>query len=825
MKTGLNGHTNITNELFQQSAMLSVKEGVEEWLQLVSHAVDNIHPVLEHKDMNDFVQPIVQRWNMAVFLQKRLWQVWTQAPWTKAQEIPFDNFWVKKPTDSMLTVVLDEWRKEKQKKILRWLHKRAGRQHVLVIFGFEWENTTTSGPGGHWTLMYFDTVNHVQSFYDPQGHANLAAAVESHGILSGYKWKVFGPMHGMQDILFEGPSNLIMHGFCGMTVLLMLQCCYRLQYYNLEHVESAIIDCLMRRFRELIRRQEFLIRWIWNIAYVNSWGGLLASLGLFQKIGLTGRDQKPPHHQKCYAAISQDGILCGQPPVYPEVYCETHRHCIRPSDCATNLSLSECFDQRHALFVHPNTVNKPPHISLHVHQLALCMHNHFDSVIVKRKWPERWAGLNLGDMHEEMGCTIQKNALLVELQDDEYTTSLTDLCQMQLDDSVDVFGVVVLVTHVGSLLRAMHYQWFARRTSQHAQVRMLFMDNQLVVYDGPRRQSNALLNDMIHHELVSLTGLVHVRLSDSGDSKLLKSIAHSPSMIASFHVNVEDQTESLDALKTLMLHALHIAEDCHTLPSHVFDNSTVATVCSGPAEPPHRIEVTTTMRTCKRVGLRLGNSPMCFQICDHLHMNLPTNLQMYELKVVGNPASWFDNIMSVTSHIAIMKIAFENVGPLDWFGWHQVIGSFTKLRKETRELHLCLRSQPPLAASENASIPKVIIDALEAHEKYWITELHVSLDGLPVRSLPAPSLPPRDPPVFPHLHHIELHCVRGDIDDFDNISDIVHDLQQCCPCLEYLQISTEYQPPPAATENIEHLLAQITTFVLVLVLGQLTFTS
>ena len=126
--------------------MLSVDEGVQEWLQLVNHAVDNIHPVLEQKDMNDFVQPITQRWNMGVFLQKRLWQVWTQAPWTKAVEIPFDHFWVQKPTDSTFTAVLDEWRKEKEKKILRWLHKRAGRQHVLVIFGFEWENTMTSGP-------------------------------------------------------------------------------------------------------------------------------------------------------------------------------------------------------------------------------------------------------------------------------------------------------------------------------------------------------------------------------------------------------------------------------------------------------------------------------------------------------------------------------------------------------------------------------------------------------------------------------------------------------------------------------------------------------
>lgn len=38
--------------------MVSVNEGVQEWLQLVKHAVDNIQPVLERKDMNDFVQEI-----------------------------------------------------------------------------------------------------------------------------------------------------------------------------------------------------------------------------------------------------------------------------------------------------------------------------------------------------------------------------------------------------------------------------------------------------------------------------------------------------------------------------------------------------------------------------------------------------------------------------------------------------------------------------------------------------------------------------------------------------------------------------------------------
>ena len=452
------------------------------------------------------------------------------------------------------------------------------------------------------------------------------------------------------------------------------------------------------------------------------------------------------------------------------------------------------------------------------------MHNHFDNVIIKRTWPERLTDLNLGQMRQKMGCTIQQNALLVEVQDNRDTTGLTYLCQTQLDDSVDVFGVVVVVTHIGCVPRAMHYQWFARRTAQHAQVRMLFVDNQLVFYDGPRRKSNALLYDMIYHELVSLTGLVHVRLSDTGDSNLLKSIAESPGMIASLHVNIEDQTDSLDALKTLMLHALSAAEDFHTLPSHVFDNSTVATVCSGPAEPPHRIDVTATMRTCKRVGLRLGSSPMCFQICNHFHMCLPTDLQMYELKVVGDPALWFED-KSMEGHVAIMKIAFENVTPLDWFAWHEVIGWFTKLRNQTREFHLCLRSRPPLPTSEDAGIPKVIIDALAAHEKYRITELHISLDGLPLRSLPVPSLPPQDPPVLAHLHHIEVHSVRGGIDRFNHITDLVHVLWACCPCLEHLHISTEYEPLQMEIEKVKKFVDDITTFVLVLVLGRMTFTS
>ena len=102
---------------------------------------------------------------------------------------------------------------------------------------------------------------------------------------------------------------------------------------------------------------------------------------------------------------------------------------------------------------------------------------------------------------------------------------------------------------------------------------------------------------------------------------------------------------------------------------------------------------------------------MCFQICNHFHMCLPTDLQMYELKVVGDPALWFED-KSMEGHVAIMKIAFENVTPLDWFAWHEVIGWFTKLRNQTREFHLCLRSRPPLPTSEDAGIPKVIIDAL-----------------------------------------------------------------------------------------------------------------
>ena len=175
--------------------------------------------------------------------------------------------------------------------------------------------------------MYFDTVNRVQSFYDPMGYAERAATVASHGILDGYEWRAFGRTRGMQGILFEGPSELIMRGFCGMTVILMLQCCHRLQYYNLQHVESAIIKSLSDLFPKLIHRQQFLIRWIWNIAYVNSWDDLLATLGLYQKIGVTWRNQRPPHNQKCYACLlGQNGMPCAEPPVHPEVYCERHRY-------------------------------------------------------------------------------------------------------------------------------------------------------------------------------------------------------------------------------------------------------------------------------------------------------------------------------------------------------------------------------------------------------------------------------------------------------------------------------------------------------------------
>ena len=132
-----------------------------------------------------------------------------------------------KSTDSPFTIVFDEWKKKRQNKILRWLHKRAGRQHVLVIFGFKWERTGSlesgiPGLAAHWSLMYFDTVNRVQSFYNPQRNAlalEIEAAVVSHGILDGYEWRAFGHMRGMHDHLFEGPCELIMHGFCGLTVI------------------------------------------------------------------------------------------------------------------------------------------------------------------------------------------------------------------------------------------------------------------------------------------------------------------------------------------------------------------------------------------------------------------------------------------------------------------------------------------------------------------------------------------------------------------------------------------------------------------------------
>ena len=802
-------------------------EGVEEWLRLVVHAVDTTLPKLQREDMNDFVQPIVQRWNTAVFVQKRLWQVWTKAPWIKEGEIPFNNFWANQSSvDTPLTVVMQEWKRTKQNAILQWLHptdRLPGPRHVFAIFGLQWASSTTTCLSGHYTLMHFDTVKRVQSFYDPEGNMELAAAVESDGIITGYKWRAFGSTCGMQNKLFEGASPLIMCGFCLMSVLLISQCCHRLQYYNMRHVECVITEVLPQLLPELVLRQEFLIRWIWNITYINSWGGLLACMGLYQDMGSMLRNRIPPDGQKCYAF---DRLPCSQKPVEPEVYCERHRYLIRSPECAPALSLPECFQTGHRLFVHPDTVNKPPDVSPHAHQLVQCMRHHCDSVILKREWPQRWDGLHLGDMYWDMGCAIQKNGLVVDLQDNQ-EDCLTELCQTQLGDSADVFGVV-LVTCTGCVPTAMHHQLFARRASQHTQVRMLLVDGQLVVYDGPRRQSNTILNDMIKRNLVSLRGLLHVRLSDSGDGKLLTTIADSPSTIVSLHVNVEDSSNSLDALKTMMLHALRVAENFQIPPSQVFDNNVVATICIGQVQSPHRISVTTTMCTCKRICLRLGSSPLCADICAHLHLNLPEYLQMYDVKVVGNPASWFETKL-VTSRVAIMKIAFENVVSLDCLGWHRVIQIFTNLRNETRELHLCLRSQPPLVASNDPSIPKVIIDALAEHEKDWITELHVTLDGLPLRSLPQWSrstvtIQKGFKPVFKHLHHIELHSVRGDVNTFDTIRVLVSGLEACCPCLEYLCISTEYQPTNIEISQVEQFLMETNRFVLVLVLGQVTFT-
>ena len=194
--------------------------------------------------------------------------------------------------------------------------------------------------------------------------------------------------------------------------------------------------------------------------------------------------------------------------------------------------------------------------------------------------------------------------------------------------------------------------------------------------------------------------------------------------------------------------------------------------------------------------------------------------------MVGNPALWFERkLVEIRSRVAIMKIAFENVAPLDWMGWYKMVQTFTNLRNETRELHLSLRSQPPLAASHRLSIPKVIIDALAEHEKDWITELHVSLDGLPLRSLAQQTIIQKAPLEFKHLHHIELHSVRGDVNNFDTIGILVHGIDACCPCLEYLCISTEYQPTAIDMPYVEHLLLDVNRFVLVLLLGRLKFTS
>ena len=79
------------------------------------------------------------------------------------------------------------------------------------------------------------------------------------------------------------------------------------------------------------------------------------------------------------------------------------------------------------------------------------------------------------------------------------------------------------------------------------------------------------------------------------------------------------------------------------------------------------------------------------------------------------------------------------------------------------------------------------MDALLKYEKDLITELHISLDGLPLRSLPTGMLPLRSPTQrrattleafqFQHLHHIELHSVRDDVHAFDDIIQIVRSLE------------------------------------------------
>ena len=107
--------------------------------------------------MNDFVQLIAQQWNTAVFVQKRLWQVWTKAPWIKEGQIPFNDFWVEQRSeDTPLSAVIQEWKRTKGNAILEWLHptnRQPGPRHVLAIFGLQWASNTTSSLSGHSTLM------------------------------------------------------------------------------------------------------------------------------------------------------------------------------------------------------------------------------------------------------------------------------------------------------------------------------------------------------------------------------------------------------------------------------------------------------------------------------------------------------------------------------------------------------------------------------------------------------------------------------------------------------------------------------------------------
>lgn len=241
----------------------NLQDGVQQWLQLMKNGIANTQPVLPLEQMHDFVETVARSWKFAVFLQKRMWQIWSQSTRIQTQ-VPFTHFWLKwDRNNTYADVAVRNWKRQEEKAILDYLHPALQAdepmQHVIAIFGWHFDDAWGSSVGGHYTLLYFDRINRIQSFselpfavfhwqvwllYDPAGDQTLYQAMYTEGLLNGYTWARGGSSYGLQNSVMEGSSALVSYGFCGMLVLLVAHCCYRFQYYNMSDIEQALVNGL-----------------------------------------------------------------------------------------------------------------------------------------------------------------------------------------------------------------------------------------------------------------------------------------------------------------------------------------------------------------------------------------------------------------------------------------------------------------------------------------------------------------------------------------------------------------------------------------------------